>query len=242
MFLLEIALLPVIVLLVYIYDRDKVEKEPAGWLAGSFFGGVLITAIALAVQIPLSAQAQKITEVSLQNFYLSFGVAACTEELLKFLVLYLLIWNCRHFNEYFDGIVYAVFISLGFACTENLLYVFSYELVNGIGLQVGITRALFSVPAHFLFAVIMGYYFSLAKFQGRPVWNCLAGLVGAILVHGAFDFLLLTTSVKSEASEVGGITLLFLLFDFFLWRLGVWHIRHLSALTQPRQNENLTEN
>ena len=92
-------------------------------------------------------------------FYDSFLTAAIPEELCKFLIFMIFIWRDKNFDEYFDGIVYATFIGLGFACVENIQYVFSY------GFQTGVVRALLSVPGHFLFGVVMGYFLSMAKFH-----------------------------------------------------------------------------
>ena len=91
--------------------------------------------------------------------YTAFVVAGFTEELMKYLAFYFFFWQERNFNEKFDGIIYAVYISLGFAAVENILYVFS----GGMG--VGFVRAFTAVPAHALFGISMGYYFGLARFD-----------------------------------------------------------------------------
>ena len=85
---------------------------------------------------------------------LSVGI---TEELLKFLVVMLIIYPNKNFDEPFDGIVYAVFVGMGFATAENLAFV-----MNGSA-SLAIMRMLSAVPAHFVFAVIMGYYLGKAK-------------------------------------------------------------------------------
>jgi RsiW-degrading membrane proteinase PrsW (M82 family) len=144
-----------------------------------------------------------------------FVVAAFTEELFKLLALYLLIWRNRHFNEKFDGIVYATFISLGFAGVENILYV-----TDG-GMTVGITRAFTAVPAHALFGIVMGYQFGLAKFYPKErSWRLLLALVIPIMLHGIYDFILMS----------GHPSLLFVFIPFliFLWLFGFRRIRQLS--------------
>ena len=85
---------------------------------------------------------------------LSVGI---TEEVLKFLVVMLIIYPNKNFDEPFDGIVYAVFVGMGFATAENLAFV-----MNGSA-SLAIMRMLSAVPAHFVFAVIMGYYLGKAK-------------------------------------------------------------------------------
>ncbi len=93
-----------------------------------------------------------------KSFFDSFFLAAIPEEISKWLVLYWIVWKSREFDEHYDGIIYAVFVSLGFALVENIMYV-----VNR-GMGVALIRAVLSVPGHGSFGVLMGYYFSLAKF------------------------------------------------------------------------------
>lgn len=214
--LLALSVLPVIILMVYIYRQDKYEKEPIGLLAKAFFGGM--------VAIPLDLLLVSIINSIFYSetvFYSAFMEAAFPEELCKFIILFLTIWWNRNFNEYMDGIVYATFVGLGFACVENILYVFE----GGIG--TGIVRALLSVPGHFLFAVIMGYFFSLAKFSKSGTFGYLmTGLFGAVLAHGLFDWLLMITDTIPDA--LGYIIFgLFLWGDVKLWKIGMKYIsRH----------------
>ena len=91
--------------------------------------------------------------------YDSFVVAAFTEEAFKYLVFLIFIWRNKHFNERFDGIVYATFISMGFAAVENVLYII------GSGLGTGILRAFTAIPAHAIFGITMGYFLARAKFR-----------------------------------------------------------------------------
>ena len=120
-------------------------------------------------------------------FYDSFIVAGITEESFKFLVIFIFIWRHKEFDEKFDGIVYAMFASMGFALVENFLYVFQ----NGVG--VGITRAFTAVPAHAMFGITMGYFFGLAKFSpNKKTSLLLSSLFFPILLHGFYDFILMS--------------------------------------------------
>ena len=90
----------------------------------------------------------------------------------------------NEFNEPFDGIVYAVMVSMGFAALENILYTFQY------GYGVGVTRAFTAVPAHATFGIIMGYFMGKAKFSKNRIKLNLLGLLLATLFHGSYDFFL----------------------------------------------------
>ena len=102
----------------------------------------------------------------------------------KYIILRYYSQKSKEYNEPFDGIVYAVMVSMGFAALENVLYVFQY------GISTGITRAFTAVPAHATFAILMGFFMGKAKFsKNRFVFN-LMGLFCATLFHGAYDFFL----------------------------------------------------
>ena len=153
--LIGLSILPVIILLITIYRQDKYEKEPFWLLMLAFIGGI----VSIFLDLLLIQGVINPIWYSDSVFYSAFWEAGFPEELCKFIVLFLLIWWNKNFNEHMDGIVYATFVGLGFACLENILYV----LDGGVG--VGIIRALISVPGHFLFGVMMGYFLSLAKFN-----------------------------------------------------------------------------
>jgi RsiW-degrading membrane proteinase PrsW (M82 family) len=194
--------------------RDKYEKEPLPLLLkGLFFGG-LITIPVVYVEVWLTTKF--IFEPAIYELaYKSYVVAGFTEEMFKFLALWLVFWNRSEFNEKFDGIVYAVFVSLGFAAVENLLY------VTGSGIQVGLTRAFTAVPAHALFGVTMGYYLGLAKFY--PAFRqafLLRALFIPVILHGSYDFILL--------SEQHLLFLLFIPFLYYLWRSGMKKMQLMS--------------
>jgi len=227
-YLILVSLLPVVGILAFIYTKDKYEQEPI-WLLLTAFGlGAATTGVLLFGYhvLELLDWYVIIENRVLSAFYTAFVQAAIPEEICKFVVLYLLIWNNKEFNERFDGIIYAVFVSLGFAAVENILYV-----VNG-GLGVGIARALFAVPGHALFGVAMGYYFSYARFIPEYKNRYLALSLGvAILLHGVYDVILfLMENFGDTHPEFAGFLFLaFLGFVVFLWIQGFKKIKRLSS-------------
>lgn len=185
MHLVFLALAPVFVIGFYVYYRDKYEKEPLGILIKALLAGVLIAFPVILVESFLSVFTGFFGMY--RSAYDAFVVAAFTEEAFKFAALYLLFWRAPSFNEKFDGLVYAVFISLGFAGFENMLYV-----LRG-GFQVGWVRAFTAVPFHALDGVIMGYYFSLAKFIPAFKNRYLRlSFFMPFLLHGIYDFILMS--------------------------------------------------
>ena len=166
--LFGIAILPVVVLMVFIYRQDKYQKEPIKTLAKAFMGGIAAIMLDIVIVHIIDALLGN-TILASTVFFSAFLEAGIPEELSKFLMFMILIWRDKNFDEYFDGIVYASFIGLGFACLENIEYVFAY------GFATGVVRALLSVPGHFLFGVVLGYFLSMAKFhpekRGTYLWS-----------------------------------------------------------------------
>jgi protease PrsW len=204
--LILIALAPVIIIILYVYFRDKYEREPFGMLIKALIAGALITVPVVFVEDKLfslfSASGGYLT-----NAFNAFITVSPVEEGFKYGAFFLVIWRNRNFNEKFDGIVYAVFISMGFAAVENILYVFR----GGAG--TGIVRALTAVPAHALFGITMGYYFGLARFceNSRLKYLIFAFLIPFIW-HGCYDFMLFTKRPV--------LLLLFIPFIIIFWITG----------------------
>ena len=236
--LLFLSVLPAGLLMFFIYRQDKYQKEPIKSLLKAFFGGTLAVVFTLILVKITDYTIGLIPYLNQTVFYDSFITAGIPEELCKFLVFMIFIWNDKNFDEYFDGIVYASFISLGFATVENIMYV----MPGGIG--TGIVRALISVPAHFLFGVIMGYFFSLATFnsakRGRYIF---IGLLLAMVAHGLFDWLLMFSDRMGDAVSAI-IYMVFIAGDIFLWRLGIKLIKkhQQNSLAQAQEQAVDVEN
>lgn len=236
MVLLIASVFPIVIFLYMIYQKDH-EKEPLSLLIKSLFGGCLSIFISLLISIPLGKLSALFPGAFLSSFHQSFFEAAIPEEIAKFTVLYFLIWKKLEFNDHYDGIVYSVFISLGFALIENLLYVFQG------GISVAIVRAILSVPGHGLFGVLMGYYFSLARFHDKVKRReyLFKSLVSAILFHGGYDFILFYISNSGDNYFLLIALLIALAWLVIkLWRTGVSKIkRHLEKDKKITANNGL---
>ena len=186
MMLLAIALTPVIIIMVYIYVKDKYEKEPIKFLLTNFALGATASIVITAIFGYLGKYFFPITDSLsvFQQFIKAFIVVALVEEFSKYIIVRYVAQRNKEFDEPFDGIVYAVMVSMGFAALENVLYVFQYGLSNGI------IRAFTAVPAHAIFGIIMGYFMGKAKFSNKKIQLNLTGLLMATFFHGAYDFFL----------------------------------------------------
>ena len=184
--LLALALAPGIAICLFIYFKDKYNKEPLGLLILSFFMGVLSIIPALIIQIVFTKPVKLLMGPGI--FYtavFSYLIVALSEEGSKFLALRFFPFKRKAFDDPFDGIVYAVVVSMGFATLENILYVTNH------GFGTGILRMFLSVPAHATFGVLMGYHLGLAKFDPANKRRHIAlAIFWPVLFHGTFDFFL----------------------------------------------------
>jgi len=184
--LLIAAIAPVLAIILYIYCKDEYEKEPRRLLLYNFLLGAIVSIlIATILYYGSDAIITLDDDYSItQQFFKAFFVVAIIEEFSKYIIVRYFAQPNKEFNEPFDGIIYAVMVSMGFAATENIMYV-----MEG-GYQIALLRAFTAVPAHATFAVLMGYFMGKAKFAKQPSKYNLLGLFLAVLFHGAYDFFL----------------------------------------------------
>lgn len=187
---LAASILPAVMLMRYVYLNDRSDKEPTGLLLNLVFQGILAALTAIIIEL----LGQKILKNSgltpgsgLYIVILSFFIIAVAEEGSKMFFLYRKTWNNPNFNYHFDGIIYAVFVSLGFAAFENVKYIFSY------GLGVALPRALLAIPGHMSFAVLMGTFYGRARYNAnrgetfKKRWNLLMAFLCSTFMHGLYD-------------------------------------------------------
>lgn len=220
--LLAAALIPPIVLMVIIYKEDKVEREPVSMIIRLLiFGGFMTIAAALIEGIALSA-VQSVLNVHTITYRLveNFICVALVEEGVKYFALRKGSWNSPDFNYRFDGIVYAVAVSLGFAAVENVGYVFSYGLANAA------VRAVTSIPGHCIFGIFMGINYSFAKvaanrgLRGKLRYHSLMALIVPMCLHGFYDF--------TASSSSGEYVLVFFIFVIALDVIAVRRVHRME--------------
>lgn len=181
--LLGIALAPGVAIMLYIYFKDKHEREPLSLLLISFIYGMFSTLITFGITIPFDIFISIHPDNLIGQFYDAFFKVALVEEFSKFIFVRFILYPNKNFNEPFDGIVYAVMVSMGFATLENLVYVYRY------GFETGLLRMVTAVPAHATFGVMMGYFLGRAKFtHSREVYLSFVALLVATFFHGIYDY------------------------------------------------------
>lgn len=221
------AILPAVFLLIYVYRHDKVEREPAALLLSLLWRGVLASLCAIVLEIiGQSILDRFITPGSFLHTVLqAFIVVAAVEEGTKYFFLKRRTWNDPNFNYRFDAIVYAVFVSLGFAAFENVQYVFAY------GLSVALPRALLAIPGHMSFGVYMGVYYGRARFResyGHPIAaksDRMMAYISAVLLHGFYDACAMIGTTKA--------TIVFIIFVIVTYLSVFRRLRREAARDMP---------
>ena len=218
--LMALAILPGLLLIIYVYTKDKVEKEPIGVILKLVVFGAISCFLAGYVNTFRAASIPYQPGTLEYALNISFLVAAVDEEILKFLALRLGSWNTRAFNYRFDGVVYGLSAAVGFAVLENITYVAQY------GFSTAIVRAFTAVPLHAFCGVFMGVFYSYSKkssILGRKadtiVYTVLSLLV-PMLIHGTYD----TFAFLGESG-----TFYLLAFVVLLYTGAIITIRKLSA-------------
>ena len=217
------GILPAILLVLYIYWKDKYQREPFIQIVRGFAYGVVSCIIALLLEIAINWIIGVMPEGWRGALLEAFVGAAIPEEAAKLLMLWLLLRFNPDFDERFDGIVYAVCVGMGFAAAENVAYLIAHQ----VWVPVAITRAIFAVPGHFLFAVAMGYFYAKLYFDDADLKTALAVYIVPVLLHGTYDALLMTANAEPGWSTA--IVLLFYIFFFQMFKYGRKRIRQQLA-------------
>jgi len=216
------AVIPPVLLMIYIYRQDKIEKEPPGLLFRLFCGGALSVLSAIVLESVGMAVGKLLfgERTVAYTVFTCFLVVGGAEEGGKFFFLRRITWRNPEFNYRFDAIVYAVFVSMGFALVENITYVLGDGTV-----ATALLRGTTAIPGHAAFAVFMGYYYGMAKLYEDYAWRCGDGSLAAryrylsqrylrsavivpALIHGFYDFCLEMQLAVTSWIFVGFIVLL----------------------------------
>jgi protease PrsW len=205
--IISAGIAPCIALLTYFYLKDRFDSEPFSLVFKAFIYGFLLVFPIMFIQYAFAEE--NIGQIPIIQTFILSGLL---EEFFKWFIFLFIVYKNAHFDFPYDGIVYGVAISLGFASLENLLYLFAY------GIEHAFSRAIFPVSSHAIFGVIMGYYFGKSKFalSNNKRWLFIA-LLYPTLLHGIYDFILLT--IRSNWLNI------MVPFMLFLWILALRKVK-----------------
>ena len=206
------AVLPAAYLMWKVYRSDRLEREPPRMLLGLVLLGMISTALAgTAEQLGDRILSYVLDDSSVaRNALFFFLVVGPAEEGFKYAVLRWRTWRHPEFDCQYDGVVYAVFVSLGFALWENIGYVTMY------GLGAAVARALTAVPGHASFGVFMGACYGLARqeenrgaHEQSVFWRIMSVLLPTV-IHGCYDYIAIMRSEENGETFLIFVALVFL--------------------------------
>lgn len=211
--LIAAAVIPAVFLMVKVYRSDRLEKESPALMWRLVKAGIFSSLIALVEEKILSFILGRAVDsgTALYNVILYFVVVAVSEESSKYLLMKRSTWNSPEFNSRYDGVVYAVFTSLGFALWENVSYVLSY------GFRTAVVRAVTAIPGHACFGVFMGVLYGCARkydYAGHRLASKLLRVMALaipVLLHGAYDYIATMEETAGGWYFTGFIAVLFIL-------------------------------
>lgn len=210
--ILSAGIAPGLALLSYFYLKDEYESEPISVVLRTFMFGALLVFPIMFIQHVLHTE-----HIIKSGFIEAFLSSSLLEEFFKWFILFYAIYQHVEFDEPFDGIVYGVAVSLGFATVENIFYL----IANGI--EHAMARALLPVSSHALFGVIMGFYIGKAKFtEGKKAKWVIISLLLPFILHGLYDYILI--------SQENWLYII-LPFMIFLWWFGLRKVKIARILT-----------
>lgn len=205
LFLILLALAPSMVWMYWIWRRDRFQREPLGLVAGLFFGGGLFSVVATLIFVGLIEQF--VPSEAESPIISMFFTAALPEELFKLLPVMLFAWRSKHWDEPFDGIVYAGATALGFNLIETAGYMMGALEDGGLGgaLFQGIVRG--TVGGHMVYGIIMGFFLSRAKFRtGKSrAQDLMLALAVPVILHTAWNAALTYGGDIIDGVEFAGI-------------------------------------
>ncbi len=208
--LIAAAVIPAIILMIKVYLSDRLEPESPQLLWRLIQSGIFSALMALILERVFSTVLNSCVdaESSLYNVILYFGVVAFSEEGAKYFMLRRKTWRSPEFDCQYDGVVYAVFVSLGFALWENISYVMTY------GFSTALVRAVTAIPGHTCFGVFMGIFYGIAKRCdncGNTVQSKIMRVLCVVLpaiIHGSYDYI--ASSGNNALYFIGFIAVLFI--------------------------------
>ncbi len=210
--LIAAAVIPAVFLMVRVYRSDRLEAESPRLLWQLVKAGILSSLLALLEERIGSAILNRLVEPNtvLYNAILYFVIVAIAEESSKYLLLRRNSWRTPEFNCQYDGVVYAVFVSLGFALWENISYVMNY------GFSTALVRAVTAIPGHACFGVFMGVFYGAAKkyanagVKGVSKACRVLAVVFPALLHGAYDYIASMEQTDGNWYFIGFVAVMFL--------------------------------
>lgn len=178
------SLVPTLLLVAFVLYTDRKSREPVKNVVLCLLSGILTISVAGYFE-------NLVMPYFSNNTILTF-IWAFIEELSKIAIFFLFIFDNKHYDDIYDGIVYMMLIALSFAGLENIMYAFSESTIND-SISLALMRDFTTVPLHVICGIVIGYFMSLGSFsksKDKKIINFSLAIVVPSLIHGSFNFLM----------------------------------------------------
>lgn len=217
--ILALSFIPALTYAYIVYWLDRFEQEPLRLLGGVFLWGALVaTAGAMIWGLAFEASLQALTgSAELADVGGTVIGAPIIEESLKGIAVLIVFLAFRQeFDSTLDGIVYAAITALGFAATENVLYLSGEYDTNGMGGMLGlfVVRVILGGWGHAVYTSFTGIGLAITRQSRNPVVKFSAPILGwmvGVALHALHNGMAVMV-----AQDVGGFVAL-LLTDWLGW-------------------------
>jgi RsiW-degrading membrane proteinase PrsW (M82 family) len=181
------GIMPTFLWLFFWLREDRFKPEPRGLLALTFIGG----ALAVFLILPLEKVALELGILGIEKIF--FFAAA--EEIAKLLVVFLISFNSSYLDEPIDYAIYLITGALGFAATENVLFLLAPSLQNNTSfiIETGTLRFLGATILHSVLAAVLGIIIGFVFYKKRSVrfLYSIMGLIIVIILHTLFNYFII---------------------------------------------------
>lgn len=185
-----VAFCPALFYMLYIIAFDHRKPEPPKALVLSALLGI-VSAVAVVLCMGIcGAHIENGRSVS-ESMIVGFFKLALPSEIVKWLVLCVFLSLNRFYDEYIDGIVYSVCLSMGYAGIMGAWIMTSHlDGTFATQLEISAVTVFVLIPIHFISGTIMGYYLALARKRCK-IQNHILALILSILTNGLLSSIVL---------------------------------------------------
>lgn len=178
------SLVPTLLLVGFVLYTDRKSREPSKNIIICLLSGILTVALA--------GYLEELVMPYFSNSVILTYVWGFIEELSKMAIFFLFIFDNKHYDDIYDGIVYMTLIALSFAGLENIMYAFSENTVSE-SISLALMRDFTTIPLHVICGVVIGYFVSLGNFskdKTKKYINFLLAILISSLIHGTYNNLM----------------------------------------------------
>ncbi len=204
------ALVPAILLVVFVLYTDRKSKEPAKNIILCLLSGFLTIALAQYLE--------NLVMPYFSNSVVLTYVWAFLEEVSKAAIFFLFVFDNKYYDDIYDGLVYMALIAISFAGLENIMYAFSESTVAS-SISLALMRDFTTIPLHVICGIVIGYFLSLSYFsktKKKKYVNIVLALLISSLIHGTFNNLMTLLSTINVSNNDSVKMMLFIMLPLLM--------------------------